>query len=114
MGNVWYTDIQHFLDADGYPAPGLPRPAERLMEHFGSIIEAVTGRNEKKATKITDVQCRRRPGHWRCEGRILAAIAEVNPEAVEWECPLCSDRGLITGWRGSIWDKMPEKKGPVE
>ena len=114
MGNVWYTDIQHFLDADGYPAPGLPRPAERLMEYFGSIIEAVTGRNEKKAAKNTGVRCRRRPGHRRCEGRILATSSEANAEAIEWECPLCSDRGFITGWRGSIWDRTVENKGSVE
>lgn len=109
MGNVWYTDIRHFLDAYGYPAPDLPRPAERLMEYLGSIIEAVTSGNQRKATKITGVRCRSRLGHRRCEGRILAAVAEANPEAIEWECPLCTDRGSISGWRGNMWDKMSGK-----
>ena len=94
MGNVWYTDIQHFLDADGYPAPDLPRPAERLMEYFGSIIEAVTGSNERKAAKNTGVRCHRRPEHRRCEGRILATIAETNAEA--------QVRNVMKAWT-SLW-----------
>jgi hypothetical protein len=114
MGNTWYTDIEHFLDVDDYPALNLSRPAERLMDYFGSIIEAVTSRDEKKAVKITGIRCRRRPGRQRCEGRIIAGIAEESPEVIRWECPICSDRGFISGWHGSMWDKTVENGRPVE
>ena len=114
MGNTWYTDIDHFLDADGYPALDLARPAERLMEYFGSIIEAVTSRDGEKAVKATGVRCRRRPRRWRCEGRIVAGIAKESPEVIEWGCSLCSDGGFVSGWRGSIWDKTVKNRRPVE
>ncbi|MGD0662300.1 MAG: hypothetical protein ABSD38_29950 [Syntrophorhabdales bacterium] len=114
MGNTWHTDIEHFLDVDGYPALDLPRPAERLMEYFGSIIEAVTGRYEKKAMRTTGIRCRRRPGHRRCDGRIMAGMAAENPEAISWECPACSDGGFISGWRGSMWDRTADGRRPVE
>ncbi len=112
MGNTWHTDIEHFLDVDGYPALELSRPAERLMEYFGSIIEAVTSRDNEKAMTTTGIQCRRRPGHRRCEGRIVAGIAVETPEAITWECPLCSDGGFISGWRGSLWDKTEKSRRP--
>lgn len=112
MGNTWYTNIEHFLDVDGYPALDLPRPAERLMEYFGSIIESVTGRDEKKAMKATGIRCRRRPEHWRCDGRIVAGIATESPETISWECPICSDGGFISSWRGSIWDKTGKNRRP--
>jgi hypothetical protein len=26
------------------------------------------------------------------------------PEAIEWYCPVCGDRGVIRGWEGTLWD----------
>jgi hypothetical protein len=114
MGNTWYTDIEHFLDVDGYPALDLPRPAERLAEYFGSIIEAVTGMEGNETMETTGIRCRRRPRRRRCNGRIVAGITEKTPEAICWECPTCSDGGFISGWRGSVWDKTTKDRTPVE
>ena len=86
MGNTWHADVEHFLDVDGYPVLDLPRPAERLVEYFASIIEAVTSRDEKKALKTAGIRCCRRPGH---------------------------RRGFISGWRGTMGDKVVENRGPV-
>lgn len=47
MANTWYTNIQDFLDLDGLPPVDLPHAGELLLDYFGSIIEAVTSRDEQ-------------------------------------------------------------------
>jgi len=105
MANTWYTNIQDFLDLDGLPPVDLPHAGELLLDYFGSIIEAVTTRDERSTTKTTDIECRRRPRHRRCSGRIIAAIDEGDPDTIRWICPACSDNGFISGWQESIWDE---------
>jgi len=107
MANTWYTNIQDFLDLDGLPPVDLPHAGELLLDYFGSIIEAVTTRDGRSRTKTTDIECRRRPRHRRCSGRIIAAIDEGDPDTIRWICPACSDNGFISGWRESIWDERP-------
>jgi hypothetical protein len=31
---------------------------------------------------------------------------QLNPAAgqIYWKCPVCSDEGVVTGWKGLIWD----------
>jgi len=108
MVNTWYTNIEHFLDQDGLPAIDIPRRAELLLDYLGSIIEAVTSRNNKNGIETTDVQCRRRPQHRRCVGRIIAALHEDDPGTIRWMCPVCPDKGFISGWQGSIWDETKD------
>ncbi len=105
MANTWYTNIQDFLDLDGLPPVDLPHAGKLLLDYFGSIIEAVTTRDERSTTKTTDIECRRRSRHQRCGGRIIAAIDEEDPDTIRWTCPACSDNGFISGWQESIWDE---------
>jgi len=104
MGDTWISDIRHFLDADGRIPDDLPGPALRLAYYFGSIVEAVT-LHEKRQIVNTGIRCRRRPGRKRCPGEVLALIDEKNNSAINWQCPMCNNNGIISGWQGTFWDK---------
>jgi hypothetical protein len=104
MGDTWITDIRHFLGDDG-SIHNLPGPAARMADYIGSIIEAVTSRNPGEIEFVTGIRCRRRPGHKRCHGEIVAFYDEDDPTVIRWFCPYCDDNGYIQGWQGTIWDR---------
>jgi len=101
MGNTWITDLRHFLNDEGSLAD-MPRQALQLANYFGRIVKAVTSRNRK--TLVTGVKCRRRPGRRACPGEIIGFVDEQHASAIAWSCPVCKDNGLISGWKGTIWD----------
>ena len=104
MGDTWITNIQHFLDDEGYFPYDLPNPARNLANYLCSIVEAVTSTGKNKIYK-TGIRCRRRPNHKRCNGEVLALIKSKNNLEIRWECPVCNDNGVISGWGGTLWDK---------
>ena len=87
----------------------LPAPAAKLRDYLGSIIEAVTLRDDAETNYVTKVKCRRCPGHRRCEGDIIAFFDEAEPSAIKWSCPFCADTGYIRGWQGTVWDKTKSR-----
>ncbi len=104
MGDTWITNMLHSLDDDGELA-AQAGPARRLAEYMGSIVEAVTSRQPEDDDWVTAIQCRRRPGHKRCIGPIIAGYAEDDPTTIVWGCPVCKDEGYISGWQETLWDK---------
>ena len=103
MEGTWVTDLRHFLNEEGIVPPDLPRPAERLAYYFGSIVKAVTSR-ENPWLSPTGIRCRRRPMRQRCPGEILAFIDEEHNASIRWQCPVCNDNGVISGWQQTPWD----------
>lgn len=104
MGNTWITNMRHFLNEDGTIPVDLPGPALRLAKYFGSIVEAVSSRQDLENAH-TGVKCRRRPGRKPCGGEILAIIDKRNDFAINWHCSICDDNGLISGWQGTMYDR---------
>jgi hypothetical protein len=104
MGNVWVTDMRHYLGQD-LSLIELPAPASKLRDYLGSIIEAVTLRDCEQNNYVIHVRCRRRPGHRQCEGNIIACFDEAEPSAIKWYCLSCGDKGYIRGWGGTVWDR---------
>jgi hypothetical protein len=99
MGNAWITDLRHFVNEDGSLAT-MPNRARALAEYFGRIVKGVTTR--QKDALATGVRCRKRPRRRKCPGEIIAFIDEQ--EAISWSCPVCEDNGVISGWKGTLWD----------
>lgn len=104
MGDTWIIAMVHYnwTDAESERIPG---PAKRLAQYMGSIVAASVGPHRR--ARITQVQCRRRPRRKRCEGRIVSAIVPDElrgGDAIEWQCPVCGDNGLITEWQGTRWE----------
>ena len=104
MCNILVADIRHYLGKD-LSIIDLPAPAARIRDYLGSIVEAVTSRNPQQEDYVTSVRCRRRPGHRRCDGEIIACFDETEPSAIKWFCPFCGDGGYIRGWQATAWDR---------
>ena len=101
MPDTWISDLSHFMDETGALVGG--GPGGRFAQYLSRLVEAATA--EPAETWVTStVRCRRRPGRVPCPGRI-AVRRTASPGAVQWECPTCGDRGRISGWEGSPWDR---------
>jgi len=98
-----FSQLRHFLDEYDEIPDGLPGPARNLALFLGSIVEWVTIRRLRQYER-TNVSCRRRPGRCPCPGAIYAAL-EADGASIAWECPLCGDCGVITGWESTTWDR---------
>lgn len=101
MADTWITDITHFLDEKGEMIKE-PLEARRLAEYFAAII-VMASFFEPEYPPEYIVKCRRRPNRKPC----LTEIAGwVDPETddIIWICPVCQDNGIISNWRGTIWD----------
>lgn len=104
MMGSWITDLRHLLDEEGTTSK-VPRPAGRLANYFGSIVEKVISQADNKISAIaTGIRCRKRPRGKRCTGEILAFLDQQNAPNVIWHCPVCGDNGIISGWQNTIWD----------
>ena len=77
---------------------GLVRP---IAEYIREIVLAATA-SSKGRLKQSAVRCRRRPAHTKCRGRLL--VCERDDGDIEYQCPCCSEKGVIRGWQGSISD----------
>ena len=109
MGDTWIVDMTHY---EGMP-PGMSQsPVGRIAAYFGSIVVAAS------ALPFGDwidaaVWCRRRPGRRPCPGHIRLRRKDASGP-IEWECSFCDDRGLISNWKGSIWDSGERTEPIVE
>lgn len=101
MSDTWIITLTHYLDDAGELAD-MPGPATSLALFFGSIVGWVSSR-QPVTHERTNVPCRRAPDRKRCLGEIVAGFEADG--VVTWHCPICSDRGLISGWEGSRWDR---------
>jgi len=102
MPDTWVTDLRHYLTEEGYLAD-LPTPTLNLALFVGSIVAWVTG-HRPSDTPRTNVYCRRSPGRRRCPGEVQAVLDESSARIV-WECPICGDNGVISGWEGTEWER---------
>jgi len=103
MGNTWIVDLRHYLTPAGAMAP-MPSRARLLAEYFASIVVDATTNLDGSPT----LRCRRRPGHRRCSGTILAVPSPDEGDAILWHCPVCHDNGVIRGWQNTLWDGFRE------
>ena len=101
MADTWVTDISHFLDEEGEIISGPPR-ARKLAEYLTAIILMASFPEPDYPPEYL-VRCRRRPNRKPCQKEI---VGFVDPETddIVWMCPVCGDRGLISNWRGTMWD----------
>jgi hypothetical protein len=91
--------MEHFVDERGQIPPRLPR----IALYLGKIVVAASPLALDVVHTI-DVPCRRRPGHQRCAGHLLARH-EPSTGTLLWQCPRCDDHGYISNWQGSPWDR---------
>ena len=101
MADTWFTDITHFLDENGDMIKE-PSQARKLGEYLAAII-AMASYPDPEYPPEYKVSCRRRPNRKPCLTEIAAWLDPDNDDVV-WICPVCQDKGLISNWRGTMWD----------
>jgi hypothetical protein len=101
VADTWYTDITHFLDDNGDMIKEPPQ-ARKLAEYLAAIIVMASFPDPDYPPEYR-VSCRRRPNRKPCLTEI-AGWLDPETDDVVWICPVCQDRGIISNWKGTIWD----------
>jgi len=107
--NTWITDLRHYLDENGDLPAGMRAPAAHMALFQGAIVAWVTSRSSAVPSR-TNVPCRRRAGKPLCTAEMVAGL-DPGDESILWECPACGDRGRISGWQGTRWDRRRPPRG---
>lgn len=79
-----------------------PAPARLLAAHLSGIVRAATA-GDAGIAWTSALPCRRRPGRRPCKGR-LTILRPEPPAPLRWQCSLCGDDGVISGWEDSPFD----------
>ena len=97
------ANLKHYLGED-LSLIDIPAPAAALREFLGCLVEAVTSREPDDQNYATELRCRR------CsDGIVVASFDKTDPSIIQWFCTCCDDKGQLTGWEGTIWDKTIQK-----
>jgi RNA polymerase subunit RPABC4/transcription elongation factor Spt4 len=107
---MWVIDIRHWLDENLVDA-GLPQLRLKVKK-LGEIVSYATA---VEAGIMVDFQpeCWRRPKRKACKGK-LAIDLDSDTDQIDWRCPKCGDEGVVTGWKGLIWDLSDSSKEPTQ
>lgn len=103
------VNIRHWLNDNDEPAvPQLRRRVlriARLIEYGGTL--------KSGETRMTLVECSRRPGRQACEG-LLWVMKTEDDYLYAW-CPTCEDESLtISGWQDTLYaDGQPPPLPPL-
>ena len=101
----YITDLTHFLTKDGRLA-ALKGQGKRFAEFLTQVV-AYASAPPTLQTSASRVSCVGVPGRKRCEGTIEAGIA-FDTRAVHWHCSVCGNRGTISNWQGTFWDRSAD------
>lgn len=102
MNDTRRADIVH-LAVLRDPTIAGPERAGHLDEYLGNIVSATTAWPHRNAPAVSALRCRRRPNRKACHGYLSCSVVGER-DAITWNCTACSDRGVISGWRGTPWD----------
>jgi hypothetical protein len=79
-------------------------PADtKILAEFLTDIVFMASLPDKKIPSEFMVQCHCLVHHEKCLGKIVGLINPVTDD-IMWVCLTCIDHGLISNWRGSMWD----------
>jgi hypothetical protein len=83
--------------------PGVPQ-LKRKVEKLAEIVTYAT--SEAAGLPVGQIPtCRRRPGRKPCKSALDIYLDEEK-EQIYWYCNSCHDEGVVSGWRGLIWDML--------
>ena len=93
-------NIQYTLD-EIFFGPSVPWLKFNLRK-LGEIITCATAQ-EAGIPVVLRPGCRRRPNRTTCHGELDVGLIPGTAR-IYWMCPRCKDEGVVTGWRGEVWD----------
>jgi len=93
------ANLRHYLGED-LSLIKIPAPAAKVRKFLGCIVEAVTSRDPGDENYGTEIGCLKG-----CESIVIGFYDKTDPSIIHWSYSSCGDKGQITGWEGTIWDK---------
>ena len=107
---MWVIDIRHWLGKNLLEA-GLPQLRLKVKK-LGEIITHATAIEAGISVDFQPV-CWRRPKRKACKGKLDIEL-DSDTDQIHWRCPECRDAGVVTGWKGLIWDMSDTSKEPLQ
>jgi len=101
MAELLITDLRHFLDEAG-DIISEPAHVKALASYLTAIVLMSSYPDSERPPEYI-VTCRKRPKRKPCHGEVFGFIIPDSGN-IMWMCPECNNRGLISNWRGTIWD----------
>ncbi len=95
---MWGIDIRDMLDRT-FTRPGHRRLSSKVKK-IGQIISYASAM-ESGISVVFRPLCWRKTKRYPCRGMLNVTVHKEN---IHCECPECGDEGVITGWKGLIWD----------
>jgi hypothetical protein len=97
---MWVIDIRHWLD-DSQSGPARPQLKSKVKKITEIIVYATSVNSGVSAD--SHPKCWRRPKRKPCTGN-LDIYLDPDTGHIHWICPICEDEGVVSGWKGLIWD----------
>jgi RNA polymerase subunit RPABC4/transcription elongation factor Spt4 len=107
---MWVIDIRHWLGENLMDA-GLPQLRFKVKK-LGEIVSYATA-IEAGISVDFQPECWRRPKRKACKGELDIDL-DSDTDKIHWRCPKCGDEGVVTGWKGLIWDLSDSSKEPLQ
>jgi hypothetical protein len=101
MAYTHFNDVTDLLDEAGEILTDSVH-SKKLAEYITDII-FMASFPEKEQPAEYIVHCHCHPDHEPCLGKIIGFINQETDD-IMWMCPMCVDRGIISNWRGTMWD----------
>jgi hypothetical protein len=99
MPQSFVIHLPQYLDDAGNLPDALPGPAVAIALFCGAVVAWVSS----GGGDLTNVVCRRSRARRPCRAEVYARRAP--DDRIEWRCPVCGEQGVISGWRGTRWDR---------
>ena len=97
---MWVIDIRHWLNDMGTEA-GVPQLKNKVKKITEIILYATSINTGFKSPSVPG--CWRRPKRKPCAGKLDISL-DHEEGVISFYCPECQDEGVISGWKGLIWD----------
>jgi hypothetical protein len=97
---MWVIDMQNWLDKL-FSCNEVPR----LRVGLKKVVEIISYATASLAGIYVGIHplCWRRPNGRSCRGALEIELMSEMDEII-WRCPVCGNKGTITGWKGEFWD----------
>jgi hypothetical protein len=102
MSRVFKSNLQYFINEQGFVSESLSNPVRKFAENLGLIVSRVTAPQQQKA--IFNLLCWSKVQRKACAGKIDASI-DLGSFCIVWHCLKCGDHGSISDWQDTLWDK---------
>jgi hypothetical protein len=95
---MFISNMTHFLDPDGNIAKEMHKEGREHASFLSLIIDAAT-KDYSPSKKSTEIRCLTK----KCTGKIEIKV-DIKEETINWQCPVCTEAGKISGWQKTKWD----------